>query len=134
MKWCWFRLQFPHKLKCSTKFQCEINNKHSCLYLKNITDNRLKGRRNIQSWNDFPHTLDAHRAKLFWHQSSKKTYVQLCLLSNWFVFLRWIFATLSHPYSLIWLHYSQYLLSKFWMSRWSAFDLLCAHHKSKIYS
>lgn len=25
MKWCWFRLQFLHRLQRSTKFQCEIN-------------------------------------------------------------------------------------------------------------
>lgn len=31
MEWCWFQLQFPHRLQYLTKFQCEINN-NNCIH------------------------------------------------------------------------------------------------------
>lgn len=39
--WCWFQLQFPHRLHCSTKFQCEINNNHCIQTQKSVKPKKI---------------------------------------------------------------------------------------------
>lgn len=81
---CWFQLQFPHRLQCSTKFQCKINNKH-CIQKSSKTKKKSFVYTSKDSSGSIYLYLHIERC---WQTVDRLMCTKLFIISSFFLFIR----------------------------------------------